>query len=203
MLIAFGITATFKPCLMEPPAAPLLDDDAPAEPALLEDEDELPHAVSATAAASTGIQRMPLMRMMLLLATIRRQPRRRRGTDGRQGWCGGAVRRPVRSGGRPDLRGWTPPAGRDGHHDRRDDHPGQEHAAGGDRQGVALDGEELQQRADRAEEEHGRGHTPDRADPTEDRHSPEERGGDDGELEAEGPVRTGARGPEAVDDAGE
>src|SRR5215212_1670213 len=62
MLIAFGITATFRPCLIEP-AAPLPEDEAPAALLLEEEDDELPHAASATAAASTGIQRMPLMRM--------------------------------------------------------------------------------------------------------------------------------------------
>src|ERR671939_330378 len=69
MLIAFGMTAIFRPCLIPPPAALLLE-EPPAEPvALLEDEDddELPQAASAMAAASAGIQRMPLMRMVLLL----------------------------------------------------------------------------------------------------------------------------------------
>src|SRR3954452_5396360 len=88
MLIAFGITATFRPCLIEPaPALP--DDEAPAAPVLLlEEEDELPHAASATAAASTGIQRMPLMRMGA-------SPCRRSGKNGlvRGEPCG---RRPVR-----------------------------------------------------------------------------------------------------------
>src|SRR4051794_33170331 len=64
MLIAFGITAIFRPCLTVP-APPLLEELPAAPAALLVDDvdDELPHAARAMAAATTGIQRMPLMRM--------------------------------------------------------------------------------------------------------------------------------------------
>src|SRR3954469_1502367 len=107
MLIAFGITATFRPCLIEPaPALP--DDEAPAAPVLLlEEEDELPHAASATAAASTDIQRMPLMRMGA-------SPCRRSGKNGRVGesradagpvrWPAGPPRVDVSGGTRPPPR---------------------------------------------------------------------------------------------------
>src|SRR3954467_8587677 len=106
MLIAFGITATFRPCLIEPaPALP--DEEAPAAPVLLlEEEEELPHAASVTAAASTGIQRMPLMRMGA-------SPCRR---SGKKGWYEGAMRRrPVRwPAGLPQVRvsGGTRPSPR-------------------------------------------------------------------------------------------
>src|SRR3954453_6471615 len=106
MLIAFGITATFRPCLMAP-AAPLPGDEAPDAPVLLEEEDELPHGASATAAASTGIQRMPLMRMGA-------SPCRR---SGKKGWYGesradaGPVRWPA-GPPRVDVSGGTRPSPR-------------------------------------------------------------------------------------------
>src|SRR3954451_22502704 len=107
MLIAFGITATFRPCLIAP-AAPLPEDAAPAALLLEEEDDELPHAASAAAAASTGIQAMPLMRMSA-------SPCRR---SGKNGWCGESGADAVPSGARPDLGRWASAAGRDGRDDR-------------------------------------------------------------------------------------
>src|SRR5512133_32329 len=94
MLIAFGITAAFRPCLLVP------DDAPPAAPVwLLEEEDEeLPQAAIATAAASTGIQRMPLMRMGA--SPCRRSGDELDAGEGRAGRKGvrrsGADARPVR-----------------------------------------------------------------------------------------------------------